>query len=601
MGRLFAIALVCALWGAGASARADDDFVRVAHGQFELAGCPFRFVGANASVIHGGNERRDYERVLDAVREDGLSVVRIWALGEQPAPGKPYHPLYAFRIGEDGWIEDSFVQLDRVLVAAKARGLRVIVVLANRWKDYGGIGAYADWAQQPLPRDVHGEPNATQLSAFYDCAKCDRMYQAHVTRVVGRVNSVSGVAYRDDPTILAWELINEASAVTARDEETLLKWVETQSRFVRGLDARHLISAGHIGYGTTHERRIWARLQALPEIDFADAHAYPLHDPRVSTPARLKRWIDDRVAIAQGLGKPLLFGEFGFERVLGKKRVEWLKLFLSHAAKAGAAGALIWHYEPAANPRSSHSIHEDPSDAASMGARVALREAGKWFGGTGTTTRTSTSTSTSTTTTTTTTTTAKESQLPQPLFGYGESLGRGPAAGGTWVPSQGGEVLDLDPLAFSEARFERAGVYQEGVFDTLYGAGPGFVEYQFAAHGAVPRAIVIEARISSELPGYALVPDPRDGSDIQIELDGEVIATVRARPDDGLGEVVRVEWVDARSLRRFAKRRLHTLRLVALPSRYAGGLCLYGKPTGALPVAPEAKRDLDHVRIRLLR
>ncbi len=481
-----------------------------------------------------------------------------------------------------------------MLVAAKARGLRVIVVLANRWKDYGGIGAYADWAQQPMPRDGKGEPVATQLSGFYDCAKCDRMYQAHVTRVIGRVNSVSGVAYRDDPAIFAWELINEASAVTARDEETLLKWVQTQARFVRTLDPRHLISAGHIGYGTTHERQIWARLQALPEIDFADAHAYPLHDPRVSTPARLKRWIDDHVAIAQGLRKPLLFGEFGFERSLGQKRVEWLRLFLEHAAKAGTAGALVWLYEPAANPHSSHSIHEDATDPASMGARLALREAGRWFA-------TGAATSTGATTATTAPSATAPSEVPQPLFDFGESLGRGPAAVGTWVASEGGETLDLDPLSFSQARFERAGVYQEGVFDTLYGAGRGFVEYQFAAHGPVPRALVLEARISSELPGFSLVPDPRDGSDIQFELDGEVIATVRARPDDGLGELVSVEWVDVRSLRRFAKRRLHTLRLVALPSRYAGGLCLYGKPTGALPVAPESKRDLEHVRIRLVR
>jgi len=39
-------------------------------------------------------------------------------------------------------LASSFAHLDRVLVAAWARRLRVIVVLANRWSDYGGFPRY---------------------------------------------------------------------------------------------------------------------------------------------------------------------------------------------------------------------------------------------------------------------------------------------------------------------------------------------------------------------------------------------------------------------------------------------------------------------------
>jgi mannan endo-1,4-beta-mannosidase len=35
------------------------------------------------------------------------------------------------------------------------------------------------------------------------------MYKNFLTALVTRVNTVTGVAYRDDPTIFAWELINE--------------------------------------------------------------------------------------------------------------------------------------------------------------------------------------------------------------------------------------------------------------------------------------------------------------------------------------------------------------------------------------------------------
>ncbi len=553
------------------------DFVRVEQGQFSVAGKPFRFVGANASVIHGANERRDAEAVLDAVQADGLRVVRIWALGEQPAPGKPYHPLYAFRIGEDGWVEGSFVQLDRVLAAAKARDLRVIVVLANRWKDYGGIGTYAEWAGTALERDVRGEPQATQLSAFYDCAKCDVLYRQHVARVVMRINSVSGVIYRDDPTIFAWELINEASAVTAHDEDTLLAWVQAQARYVRSLDPNHLISAGHIGYSNLREHEVWKQVQALPEIDFADAHAYPLKDPRVSSPARLKRWIEDRLTTARALEKPLVFGEFGFARGLPQQRARFTALFLAHAARHGAAGALVWIYEPGANPRNVHSISEDPSDLESQRIRRVMKRATKAFD-------------------------APPPKAPSPSrFAFNQTLRGQAQPHRSWIEADGVQVLDIDPLRFSRAEFERVGTYEEAALDLAYGGGPGFIEYRFEAARKVPKAVIIEARISSELPGYGLGKDARDGSDIEIQLDGRVIAAVRAKPDDGLGELIRVQWDDARALRQvFRGSTSHTLRFVALPSRYAGGLCVYGKPTGVIPLDAAGRRDLDQVRIQLV-
>ncbi len=91
MGRTLTITLALAVLGFWAPrAKAEgDDFVRVTDGAFALNAGPFRFVGANASVIHGFNERRDHERVLDAIREDGLSVVRILHSASSRRPASP--------------------------------------------------------------------------------------------------------------------------------------------------------------------------------------------------------------------------------------------------------------------------------------------------------------------------------------------------------------------------------------------------------------------------------------------------------------------------------------------------------------------------------
>ncbi len=569
---------------------ADEPFVRVQGPQFLLGGRPFRFVGANVSIMHGPNERKGYESVLDAAVRDGLSVVRLWALGEIPEPGEPYHPLYAFRIGEHGWLEDSFVHLDRVLVAARARGLRVIVVLANRWKDYGGIATYLSWAGMPVAKNPRGEPLASALAAFYDCARCQEMYRDHLTRVVGRVNSVSQVAYRDDPTIFAWELINEASAVSAREEDSLLRWVRESARFIRSLDPNHLISAGHIGYRTSRERRVWRAVQSLPEVDFADAHVYPENDRRVTNTAHLTRLMDDPIALAElVVKKPLVFGEFGFSRRKGRvayaERVRWMEAFLGHAQKRAARGALVWIYEPADNPRRSHTITINESDLASLKVRAVLRRHAAELART------------------------KDAALPRawtqaeqmPLFSppVREWSTRVPHR--KFVAGPEGLTLDVDPARFALIHFEQAGVYQEHALETVWGAGEGFIEYRFVApKGLLPRAIRVQARISSELPGAGDGQDPRDASDVEISLDGLVLGTVRARPDDGFGEVVSLEFADAAMLRKlFTRSHRHSLRLRALPTPYAGGLCIYGKPTGALPLPDEARRELDTVRLTL--
>ena len=66
--------------------------------------------------------------------------------------------------------------------------------------DYGGMQQYVAWA------------NATGVvQQFYTDPNIQAMYKDYVTAVVLRKNSLTGTVYRDDPAILAWDIVNEPS------------------------------------------------------------------------------------------------------------------------------------------------------------------------------------------------------------------------------------------------------------------------------------------------------------------------------------------------------------------------------------------------------
>ena len=73
------------------------------------------------------------------------------------------------------------------------------------------------WSGDPFVRSAPEGLARTEIGTFLRSARATALYAAHVERVVGRTNTVTGVAYRDDPTIVAWELVNEISRLEGGD------------------------------------------------------------------------------------------------------------------------------------------------------------------------------------------------------------------------------------------------------------------------------------------------------------------------------------------------------------------------------------------------
>src|SRR5215468_8638853 len=214
-----------------------DRFVTVRGTEFRLEGRSYHFVGANywqamnlASRGPGGN-RQQLLRELDDMKAHGITNLRIMAASEGPDP-EPLRIVPALLEAPGVYHADLLDGLDFALKALADRDMKAIMTLGNMWHWSGGLGQYLVWAglarsiPYPPPHPGGDWDEYQRFTAqFYGNARAVSYYLDHVTKIVTRVNPFTNRSYRDDPTIMAWELANEPRALSHVD--AYLAWVGT--------------------------------------------------------------------------------------------------------------------------------------------------------------------------------------------------------------------------------------------------------------------------------------------------------------------------------------------------------------------------------------
>ncbi|MCA1817667.1 MAG: cellulase family glycosylhydrolase [Acidobacteria bacterium] len=358
-------------------------FVTASGTRFVADGEPFRFAGANVAVMYRDEDRALMPQTLRHAAEMNLKVVRVWANGEGgPEDGvtsvgadrADWPRTHRFRFAPNVWNEEAFVQLDRVLAEAARNHLRVQLTLANWWRDTGGVSQYLRWAGIAGAADdsaPYGVNNEIAM-AFYSNAVTRQLYKEHVEKIVNRRNTITGVAYRDDPTIFSYELMNEAQAPTGRWAERR-QWMAEMSAFVKSLDPFHLVASGSWGYRSAVERRAWLEEQKLPTLDFCDVHNYPRddRDTFVTSTRSLAEFIENRAAAAYSINKPLVVGEFGIspDGFEGTSQPDWFRALYEATARAGVSGTIFWILTP--DPRRGYGVTYATTRDDSLRAEIA--------------------------------------------------------------------------------------------------------------------------------------------------------------------------------------------------------------------------------------
>ncbi|TIU66939.1 MAG: beta-mannosidase, partial [Mesorhizobium sp.] len=254
-------------------------FIKTSGTSFTLDGKPFFVTGVNNHYLTYGSQD-EVTRVLDDAVAMGANVVRIFL---QPVIGsldgsvptiwnwrlegeasnlavKGTYLLYwdpsqnrmAINDGANG-----MQKVDFLIAEAGKRRLRLIIAIVDFWAFTGGAQQMRAW---------YG--SSDESTFFFTDPRTKQDYRTWVRHVVQRVNPLTGLAYRDDPTIMAWELINEGNAqpLTLR-----LTWTAEMSAYVKSLDSNHLVSSGNANIFDPKLADL-----TIPTLDFGTWHGYPI-------------------------------------------------------------------------------------------------------------------------------------------------------------------------------------------------------------------------------------------------------------------------------------------------------------------------------------
>lgn len=384
-----ASAALTALPAAGHAQHApNSQFVEASGTGFTLAGKPFFVTGVNNHYMTYGTSSEVLDVLDDAVAMHA-NVVRVFLQpvigsldGTVPTIWDWQSHADSSDLGVNGtyllyWDDaahemgintgkDGMQKVDYLIAQAAQRHLKLIIAFLDFWAYTGGAQQMRAW---------YGSDDEDTF--FFTDQRTQSDYRHWVRYVVDRVNSLTGLRFRDDPAIMAWELMNEPNA---KPDSVRLSWLANMSAYVKSLDPNHPVGSGAAGVGTRLDDL------SIPTIDFGTWHGYPLfYNLRVS---QFDDLIPQFCSIAAARQKPVLLEEFGYARS-NPNQVQAYSGWLDTLDRdPNCAGWLVWRLvsrqQDGKYPEDTHDqfdIHNDGSPIWNVLRSAAIDAAASRDGG----------------------------------------------------------------------------------------------------------------------------------------------------------------------------------------------------------------------------
>ncbi|KAL6746884.1 glycoside hydrolase superfamily [Haematococcus lacustris] len=354
-------ALLCAILTCFlAHSAASSSFVSRRGAQLLLDNRPFYFIGANAywlmDVAKMSHTRNQVDRFFKYCNSYGLTVVRMWAFNEgcPSAPGV-YDPV-------------EMAAFDYIINSAGSHKIKLILALGNTWTAYRSPEDFF------LMAGVN--PANKTLLDWYGSRPLRDLYKSHITAMVTRKNSLNGLEYREDPTIMMWDVINEPRCPGCTQhwqQQVHLSFLKEMSDYLRAMASKQLTAVGTEGYymdaahlpynpgaGAFCEGEDWIAMSAIGSVDVTTAHIYDRQVEAVPPTWRQPTFEDimnffslslsSHTDASRAQGKPFVVEEFNLLSTAfsTEQRAQLFQLVydaLVDSAKSGGAlaGAMFWN------------------------------------------------------------------------------------------------------------------------------------------------------------------------------------------------------------------------------------------------------------------
>jgi len=356
--------------------------------QLVLAGKPLRLVAVNKfdlflRFLDGGDRQRQAVEAIEEAGRRGFAAIRFAGVGFYPKNMRNWSNEKAY-----------WGRFDKLVQTARDNGVRLIPTI--HWNMY----LFPDMAGECV-QDMICDPDSRSRQYLW----------LYTHQIVTR--------YKDEPTILFWELTNEMNlgadlafqsphgrshlnpvregtsyARLRRDHyttEQMIPFLKAWAEFIRSMDKKHLIATGfaaprpaaqHLrlarGKGdwtqdSEQEMEAYLRDVHPDPIDLISIHFYSTHDNlrlgnadklSVSPLAAFKR-------AADRIGKPMYIGETGFVRPR-QPGLPFLSRVLDESVRLQIPLTLLWDWY-------SHSPQWEVSPTATPDVVAAMEKANRRF------------------------------------------------------------------------------------------------------------------------------------------------------------------------------------------------------------------------------
>lgn len=303
-------------------------FVKPNGTEFSVDGSSFYFAGTNNYYLPYAP---DYmvDDVFSKAKSMGLKVMRTWGFID----GKSSCDI-VLQPSLGVYDENGFKKFDSVVKKAQDAGMKLVIPFINNWDDFGGMNKYVEWT------------GAGSHDNFFTNEACKTAYKNYVNHFLNRTNSITGVKYKDDPTIMTWELANEPRCGADTTGTTLYNWVKEMSEYIKSIDSNHMVAIGDEGFFNRKGSSDydynggagvdWEKLATIPSIDYGTYHLYP--DGWGRSVDWGTQWIKDHIDAAKVANKPAVLEEYGIKSNQESVYKTWNDTVLNN----GGAGTMFW-------------------------------------------------------------------------------------------------------------------------------------------------------------------------------------------------------------------------------------------------------------------